>query len=150
MANKRSNQHLKKTGSRKLHAGEDLAPEILEIVPDVPADLEGMTYATAEWDRVCALLVEQQILTEWDLPTIRLLCFEWQRYREAVDNISLHGEFFTTKNNYEVRRPISSVRNQSYAHYSNLLKRVGADTVSRSNMKRVRPTQEKANPFGSL
>ena len=150
MAIKRTNAHLKKTGSRKLHAGEDLAPEILENVPDVPEALETMPRAVFEWNRVCGLLVEQQILTAWDLPTIQIMCLEWERYCDAVDDIAQKGEFFTTKNGYEVKRPVSVVRNQSYAHFTALLKRVGADVVSRSNMKRVRPQQEKSNPFEGL
>jgi len=147
---KRSNQHKKATMSRKQHTGEDLAPEIISAIPEVPPILSGRLEAIEEWNRICSLLVEQQILTEWDLPTVRIMCMEWQRYCDAVNDIETNGEFMVTKSGYEQVRPVHTIRNKAFGHYTTLLQRVGGDVVSRARMKRIKPVQEESNPFGSV
>lgn len=148
---KQSNAHKKKTGSRKMHPGEDLAPPLIDRVPDVPAFLKGKHYAVNEWRRVCKLLIAEQILTRWDYTTITVLCSEWQRYCDACDDIDKNGEVMTTKTGYEQVRPASTIRNKAFGHYEKMLLRVGGDIVSRSKMKRIKPAKaEKKNSFGGI
>lgn len=136
--------------SRKIHDGEDLAPEILDKMPTIPSVLSGLKEAEKEWRRVCKLLIEQQILTEWDLPTIRIMCLEWQRYLDALEDIKTNGEFMVTSTGYEQVRPSHTIRNKAFDHYTSLLQRVGGDVVSRAKMKRIKPAVAKSNPFGSM
>lgn len=147
---KRSNAHKSATMSRKIHDGEDLAPEIIEKMPTIPKALSGKKEAVAEWRRVCKLLIEQQILTEWDFPTIRIMSLEWQRYCDALADIELNGEFMVTSTGYEQVRPSHTIRNKAFDHYTSLLQRVGGDVVSRARMKRIKPSSEKKNPFGDV
>lgn len=147
---KRSNAHKRATMSRKIHDGEDLAPEILDKMPTIPSVLSGLKEAEKEWRRVCKLLIEQQILTEWDLPTIRIMCLEWQRYLDALEDIKTNGEFMVTSTGYEQVRPSHTIRNKAFDHYTSLLQRVGGDVVSRAKMKRIKPAVAKSNPFGSM
>lgn len=147
---KRSNAHKAKNGSRKEHHGEDVAPPLLTRTPDVPVFLKGKKYAMQEWHRVCRLLIEEQILTRWDLPLIKILCSEWHRYCTACDDIDEKGEYMITSSGYEQVRPAHTVRNKAFGNYEKSLQKVGADVVSRSRMKRVRPVEEKKNKFGTL
>lgn len=147
---KQSNAKKLANGSKKLHAGEDLAPPIIDKVPAAPAFLKGKKFAVAEWKRVCKLLIEEGILTKWDYPTIQLLCSEWERYRKACDECDLFGEYMVTKTGYQQVTPCHVIRNKSFANYSSLLQRVGADIVSRSRMKRIEPKVKKGNKFDEI
>lgn len=146
----RSNQHKKTVGSNKIHTGEDIAPPLLDKVPAVPAILKGKRYAQAEWKRVCKLLIEEQILTRWDLATIKVMCLEWERYCLACDDIDQNGEFMVTHSGYEQVRPVHTIRNKAFGNYEKLLQRTGADVVSRAKMKRIRPPEKKGGRFDAL
>lgn len=145
---KRSNAHKRKTGSRHTHTGEDLTPEILTKVPSVPKDLG--EHAKAEWKRICRLLVEQEILTEMDLATIKIMCQEYERYCRALIDIEENGEFQVTQTGYEQVRPSSGIRNQAFANYTRLLRHFGGDTEARAKIKRVRPQVEEKSKFDDI
>lgn len=147
---KRSNAHKKKTGSRKIHHGEDLAPPLLDAIPAIPSFLKGKKEAGEEWRRVCKLLIEEQVLTKWDLPTIKVMCSEWQRYCDACADIDKNGEYMKTQTGYEQVRPAHTIRNKAFGHYEKLLQRVGADVVSRARMKRVSPQEDDVNAFDGI
>ena len=148
---KESNAHKKAKGSRKVHAGQDVAPELLKTPPKSPAFLKGKKYAIQEWNRVCKLLVAEEILTRWDLQTIKTMCNEWERYCIACEHIEANGEYFITTTGYEQVRPASGVRNQAFTNYTKLLRLVGGDVEARAKMKRVKPQKaEDDGGFGSL
>jgi len=145
---KQSNARKRATGSTKVHAGEDIAPPLLVAVPDPPDCLGGK--GSEEWVRVCALLIKEEMLTEWDLPTIKIMCLEFDRYCIALDHITENGEYFVTATGYEQIRPSSAVRDKAFKNYSLLLQRFGGDVVSRSRMKRIKPIEEKKNKFSMI
>jgi len=145
---KQSNAHKKATGSKKMHSGEDLTPDLLDEVPGCPEDLgeDGVN----EWERVCALLLEEQLLTEWDLPSIKIMCMEWERYILAVRDIAENGTYQCSSSGYEQQRPVVAERDKGFANYSKLLDKFGGNVVARSRMKRVKPVEAKKNPFESI
>lgn len=144
---KRSNQHLAKIG-KKIHLGEDLAPSLLTKIPDPPITLNPV--GQKKWVEVCDLLLEQEVLTAWDLSQLEVMCLEFQRYIDAIEDIKKLGEYFTTGNGYECKRPASVVRNQAFLNYTRLLRRFGGDVAARAGMKRIRPQIAKSNPFADI
>lgn len=145
---KRSNAYLKKIGSRKIHSGEDLAPPLLDTIPEPPSTLQAA--GIEKWRHICRLLIEEEMLTMWDLSALEALCLEFERYLEAVEDTRKGGEYFKTESGYETKRPIAVTRNQAYVNYTALLKRFGGDVMARANMKRIKPQKEKSNPFAGL
>ena len=145
---KQSNALKMAKGSKKLHSGEDIAPELLTKIPDHPFELgeAGMD----EWTRVCGLLIEQQVLTEWDLPSIKIMCMEWERYVEAVNDIRKNGTYQKSNSGYEQQRPVVAERDKGFANYAKLLDKFGGNAVSRDRIKRRRPIEQKANKFGGI
>ena len=145
---KQSKAHKTAKHSRKIHKSEDLTPDLLDKIPPRPSDL-GKDGAK-EWKRVCTLLFEEQLLTKWDLPTIKIMCMEWERYYHAVQDINEHGTYQTAQSGYEQQRPVVAERDKGFANYSKLLDKFGGNVVARSRMKRVQPKQEGKNPFEVL
>lgn len=145
---KRSNSFKKSVGSRKLHSGEDLAPEPLAVAPLPPKDLGKV--GKDEWKRLTVQLVEQELLTDWDLPTIKMMCVEWQTYCDAVEDIRANGSYQKSNSGYEQQRPIVSERDKAFANYQRLADKFGGNPTSRAKIKRVKPQQVKENPFGNI
>jgi len=145
---KRSNQHLDKINSKSARIGEDLAPPLLDKVPRPPSTLRPA--GRAKWRQICGLLIEEQILTAWDLSAIEALSLEWERYLDAVEDIRKNGETFVTDTGYEARRPASTVRDRSFGHFTALLRRFGSDPQARAGIKRVRPAVSKKNIFSEI
>ena len=145
---KRSNTHKQKTGSRHVHTGEDLTPPLLTEVPDPPATLG--IYGKQMWDNHLGRMIEEEMLTEWDLPELEAMCREWQTYCLACDEIDEHGSFFITGNGYEQIRPIVGEKNKALGNFNKLSNQHGGNNVSRAKMKRVRPQVEEAGRFDKI
>ena len=146
---KESNARKLAKGSNKIHAGEDLTPEYLTAMPDTPPDLN--EDGQQEWQRVCTLFMEEQLLTEWDLTGIKIMCMEWERYISAKRDIDLNGAYQASpKSGYEQQRPIVAERDKGFANYAKLLGLYGGNAVSRARIKRVKPIEKGKNPFETL
>jgi len=145
---KRSNQHLDKIGSKSARIGEDLAPPLLDKVPRPPSTLRPA--GRAKWRQICALLVEEELLTQWDLSALEMLCLEYERYLLCLADIEANGETFLTTNGYETKRPASTIRDKSFDRYTALLRRFGGDVAARAAMKRIRPREAKNNMFSEI
>jgi len=145
---KRSNQHLDRIGSKSARIGEDLAPPLLDRVPRAPNTLHPA--GKRKWKEICALLVEEELLTQWDLSALEMLCLEFERYLLCLADIEANGETFLTTNGYQVKRPSSTIRDKSFDRYTTLLRRFGGDVQSRAAMKRIRPREAKKNPFSEI
>ena len=145
---KRSNSHKLGTGSKKVHVGEDLTPPLLRSVPPPPRTLK--EYGIEMWNSHLSRMIEEEMLTEWDLPELEAMCREWQTYCKACDNIDEKGTTFVMQTGYEQIRPIVGEKNKSLLNFNKLSNQHGGNNVSRAKMKRVRPVEEKENPFDNI
>ena len=128
--------------------GRDLIPPLLKKIPDPPEELS--ENGKKEWKRVCKLLFIEQLLTEWDLPSIKIMCMEWDRYIKAVIYLSKNKSYQSTKNGYETLRPMVSERDKGFANYSKMLDKFGGNLIARSKMKRVEAVKGVVNPYEGI
>jgi P27 family predicted phage terminase small subunit len=145
---KRSNLHKQAVGSRHIHKGEDLAPKPITTLPHAPKSLgqEGKTI----WEKQANLMIEEGILTEWDLMELEALSIEWQGYMDAVKDIQKNGVSFTTKAGNELVRPIVSQKHRCFRNFTRLSERFGGSNVARAKIKRISPVEKSTNPFEEI
>ena len=147
---KRSNAYKKSVGSRKIHSGEDIAPEPLSEIPRAPSTLGKL--GKRKWKEVCALQIQEQLLTEWDLSDLEMMCKAWEVWIEAGEDIAKNGFYqASSRTGYEQQRPIVAVRDKAMADYQRLSDKFGGNPAARSRIKRVAPQQKAtANPFDGV
>lgn len=95
-------------------------------LPEPPTHLTN-GHAAAEWRRLGALLVGSQMLTDYDLPALALLC-------------AVHGDIVSTM---EIGLPLKGAQLAQFAKYASLF---GMSPAWRSRI-RAAGVKEKANPF---
>ncbi len=136
-------------GSRKLHAGEDLAPEPLTKLPYCPKSLTGKE-GKAMWKNRLTLMIEEYILCEWDLKELECMCLEWQGYKDTLADIAEHGTSFISKTGVETLRPVVAEKNKCLANYLKLSDKHGGNSLSRARIKRVSPVEKTVNKFADI
>ncbi|WP_036264431.1 phage terminase small subunit P27 family [Methylocapsa aurea] len=101
----------------------------LDNIPKCPAWLS--SHAKSEWKRVAPILVERNVLTEADLPTLESYCCSVGTIRECQTQISRDGITVVTPHGIK-RHPAVGIQNAAQTTARLLANELGLTPVSRS------------------
>lgn len=133
---------------RKIKKSDKLAPPLLDYIPEPPKGLR--ITGKNEWTRICTLLYDESLLTEWDLSLLHVMCIEYERYIDACKDIRKSGSYQKSRTGYEQQRPVVAERDKAFANYSKLLLSFGGNPASREKIKRCVSGEQKKNPYEEL
>jgi P27 family predicted phage terminase small subunit len=107
-------------------------------------------YGKEEWNRVIGILKSTGAITELDTSALFVLCYEWQVYNEAKDEVERDGKTITSQSGYPMINPMETIRGQSYGRWKEMLVQFGMSPSSRSKVSKTKaPEKEKEDPFVS-
>ena len=111
----------------------DREPAMPTGLPERPDYLAGP--ARAEWDRMIELLRSSGVLSRADGAALALYCQTYGRWREAEDNLALHGCVVEAVAGGAKTSPYVGIAHQCLALMHRLLVEFGLTPSSRSRIK---------------
>jgi phage terminase small subunit len=95
-------------------------------------------------------MLEEGILTEWDLMELEALAIEWQGYTDALKDIQKNGVSFPQKPGMSLSGRFSPKKHRHFRNFTRLSERFGGSNVARAKIKRVLPAEKSTNPFEEI
>lgn len=97
---------------------------------------EGMSAdARMQWSQVLTQLKDAGVLTNVDVPALRLYCEAFARWKLAHERIAKEGPVVKSRNGFAVQSPYLHVANKSFDQMLKILTEFGMTPSSRSRVK---------------
>jgi P27 family predicted phage terminase small subunit len=131
---------------RKDRAIEDeFAPNPIRNTPIAPHFLN--QWGLEEWERITPLLIDYNLLTEFDKSMLYNYCNEYGKYIECEIILRQQGRVIKTKTGYPIVNPLESMAQRSLQNAMKIADKFGFTPASRTS---ISATPKKDKPTGIM
>ena len=115
---------------------KEVEPEPLDGRPAMPHRFRADPVAAREWDEICGILEEMQLLSRADQTAIELYCTTYSLYRDAEEKVKRYGDVILVgkDKSHPTTSPYYTARNKYLDDLRRLLIEFGLTPAARSRM----------------